>query len=294
MAPDNPKPTDPNDRDQPFKPAVPDLKSEKNTRRYNYEPTPQDEEERLVNSLIERRMGASDKKFGMYIIKGDDEVSQIARSLEAEVFGEFFNNDPDLMAREYGPYEDASLFILVVDQESKKAAGLIRIIENSEVGFKSVVDLPRYWHGPDGRPVELNKLAEENNLSDRNPETTWDIATLAVREGYNKTLVRPALFHGVFKLSKENGIKDWVGIVDEIVINKVTIPSGVHFKVYNYEGQPLPAENYLDAMSLPVYGNVDEIEKGVKETSEEIYDLLGRGNGFGDEYSMPSTTEWRK
>ena len=103
----------------------------------------------LATALIERE-GRGDTPFGFYIVRADDPASELARSVEREVFYEFFGNTPDLLHEEYDPYESASLFLLMVDHLRRKPAAVLRMLLPSPAGFKSLNDIETHW----GQPVD--------------------------------------------------------------------------------------------------------------------------------------------
>ncbi len=65
----------------------------------------------LVEDLIPDEAIRAGRRFGVHVIDGQDSHSDIARSIEAEVFNEFFDNDFQKMKAEYGPYDDASTLL---------------------------------------------------------------------------------------------------------------------------------------------------------------------------------------
>ena len=45
------------------------------------------------------------------------------------------------MKTEFGPYDESSVFFVVMDTKAKVPAGVLRMIRNSSVGLKTIVDL---------------------------------------------------------------------------------------------------------------------------------------------------------
>lgn len=115
-------------------------------------------------------------RFGCYLISGSDEYSNLGRFVEGQVFMDTFGNTPDVMETEYGPFEKASTFFVVVDHEANLPVGVMRIIENSEAGLKSLVDLER-------TPLKLKpeEVYEGYNID---PGKCVDLGTLAVLPQY--------------------------------------------------------------------------------------------------------------
>lgn len=110
-----------------------------------------------------------------YQVPGSNIFSGIGRRLESNVFGEFFGDTPELLAREYGPYDAASTFLVVVDTERERAAGAIRVIEPSPKSLKTLVDMGMMGL-PVGSRLWRNGIADLSRVA--------DIGSLAVRKSY--------------------------------------------------------------------------------------------------------------
>lgn len=266
MTPDKPKPNNLNNEDKPFIPSVPELET---PRKYEYKVLPPDEEAQLVDQLADRKREPVEKKYAVYLVGGDDEAAQLGRALEAEVFGGFFENDESLLEREYGPYEDHSKFLLVIDHENKKAAGVMRLLSNSKAGLKSVNDISQPQWGK-----TKDELFAENDIKQEDLERAWDIATLAVGEQYRgKTSVASALYHGLYQGSLENGIKEWVAILDDKVLELLEA-LGLFFNKYKGVG----SAPYLGSPgSTPVYANVKSMIDHMSEVDPRSYEYLALG-----------------
>jgi hypothetical protein len=49
-------------------------------------------------------------RYRLHLLRGWDAAAELARQVEREVFGEVFGNTSELLAHEYGRFEDASVF----------------------------------------------------------------------------------------------------------------------------------------------------------------------------------------
>jgi hypothetical protein len=115
---------------------------------------------------------------GCYIVSGTDPYSNVARNLEKEVFFEYFKNDDKRMQQEYGAYEDSSTFFVVMDHADRVPVGVMRVIEHSPAGLKTLVDLPSTSaRSGRGRKIFPAHVYEEYDID---PEKCVDIATLAI------------------------------------------------------------------------------------------------------------------
>lgn len=110
----------------------------------------------------------------------DSALAQVARTLECRIFDEEYGNDAAEMAAEYGPYERASRFFVVIDVRRARPAGVVRVIHarRPEDRLKSVEDVASAT--PFSADDYLAVLGEPDFTS------TMDIATLAI----------PALYRG--------------------------------------------------------------------------------------------------
>jgi len=137
--------------------------------RYDLSP----EEARLLcGEFLAGTENKPDAQFGCYVIGGTDDFSNLGRFVESTVFLEAFGNTPELMAEEYGPYEESSEFFVVVDHDSEMPIGVLRTIRNSEAGLKSLKDLEQ-------TPLALDPdaVCEEFGID---PDKCIDVGTLAI------------------------------------------------------------------------------------------------------------------
>lgn len=126
-------------------------------------------------------------KYGCYIIPGTSKFSNLGRSVEGPVFSQRFGNTPADMHREYGSYEEASEFYVVMYHEQTLPIGVMRVIKNSPAGLKTLEDLEKYDLGFTKKDV----LKHHNVSVDR----CVDVGTLAVRPEFwgERTIHLPSL-----------------------------------------------------------------------------------------------------
>src|SRR5580700_6711894 len=86
--------------------------------------------------------------LGVYLFHADDPAAELARHVERVVFMEAFGNTPELLAKEYAPYEGSSVFLCVMDHLRGLPAGTMRIVLPSEAGFKTIDDAAPVWGEP--------------------------------------------------------------------------------------------------------------------------------------------------
>jgi hypothetical protein len=182
-----------------------------------------DIEGRLCELLDEWPLPAS-QRFGCYLIPHKSHFSDVARVVECTVFERFFGDTPERMAQYYAAYEEHSLFLLIVDQHERRAAGALRIILPSSKGLKSLNDIahaPLYIRG--------EQIVEHHAIMDA--RRCWDIGTLAVLKEYRGTasdhMVSLMLYGYLYALMRRRGIQHMVTILDKHAHAQLTQLLGV-------------------------------------------------------------------
>jgi hypothetical protein len=219
--------------------------------------------------------------FGVYVLAGSEPSSDLARSIERDVFFEFFGNTPELLAEEYDRYEDASLFLCVVDHERDRAAGMMRIITPSPAGFKSLDDIGRAWGEPPHEVIRRTGVEFE-------PDALWDIATLAVAPEYRGDatggLVSLALYQALGVLATAHDVHWLLAILDVVVLDLIQDRTRRVFS--RFDG--LEPRSYLDSpASLPVWSDVLEYRSRVALIDRPLHDLIFEGKGLESVVSLP-------
>ena len=212
--------------------------------------------------------------FGAYLFDADEPGAELGRHLERRVFLESFGNTVDLLARQYGPYEASSWFIVVVDHLLRLPAGVMRIVRPSPVGLKSLNDLQSVW----GEPVEV--VMRRTGL-DFEQERSWDIATLAVPPEYRATatggVVTMGLYQTLTLAAQLAGIGLFVAILDMPVFRMLRWK--LHMIFAGYEGVgPRP---YLGSpASVPAWCDVAASERRLAVADAELCAILCKGTGL--------------
>jgi hypothetical protein len=222
--------------------------------------------------------------YGLYILRSPDPAAELARQVEQEVFLEFFGNTPELLAREYGPFEEASVFLLVFDHDRNEPAGAARLIRPTSTGNrnKTVEDVERVW----GLPVMGGARDAHDLVHD-----AWDVATLAVRPPWRRRhtdgLISAALFQGITMLMSARGVRWVTATLDLVVLDLVQAQCGRPFT-------PFPGaapRAYLDSpLSLPVFCDGDRYRRRLAVDDPAMHEFLFEGRGLEDLVSAPRWT----
>jgi hypothetical protein len=141
-----------------------------------------------------------------------------ARAVEAGVFLQAFGNTPEVMAREYGPYEERSRFVTVIDEATGGALGAARLIATDGLApVKTLVDVA----GPPWQ-LDVDASLRTAGLAEG---PVWDVGSLAVerrfRSGASGGEVIVALCHGVHRYSMISGVRGLVTVLDDRILRVV-------------------------------------------------------------------------
>lgn len=183
----------------------------------SYRPFVRGEDTRLRQLLADWPLPTEDR-FGCYLVPGSSQHSDLARAVECSVFQNFFGNDPSIMCAEYGPYEEHSTFVLVVDRELEQPAGTLRLIASSSAGLKSLNDIAR-----EPLSIPLARVMDCHRIETL--DTCWDIATVAVMKEYRRStshLISTMLYGVVTDEALRGGISHCVAIMDQHVFSQLT------------------------------------------------------------------------
>lgn len=205
-----------------------------------------------------------EEPFGLYCFAGDDPRAELGRWVERQVFGEVFGDSAELLAAEYGPYEEASAWFVVLDHARRVPAGALRLIVGPPEALKSWRDLRSHWGiTPDGVVPD------------------WDIATLAVQREYQGAArsgpVSLALVQGMATTFRACRCDVAVTILDTPVLR--FLQSQICRPFSSFEG--VHAKPYLGSTSSkPVYCRPAEWEERTRQADPAMHALLFEGSGL--------------
>ena len=181
-----------------------------------------DEAHDLTARLLGEQPATVDDKYVCYEISGTDQFSDIGRYVEQTRFGEMFDNSPEEMEKEYGPYEMASTFFISVDQENKVPTGTLRIIRSSSSGLKTINDIS-------GPPLSLSSDAVQQAHAIDTFENCWDVGTVAAMPGYPSGAASIQLYRASYLAAMREHVPHAVSVIDSNVLPKLTNYLGIPF-----------------------------------------------------------------
>jgi hypothetical protein len=229
---------------------------------------------RELGDRVVTAAGTPSQPFGVYAFSAHAPESELARHVEREVFYEFFNNTPELLEAEYGPYEASTLFVCMMDHRRRLPAGVIRLVLPSPTGLKSLADVEPVWGH------RIDDVMERTNLR-LEADSAWDIATLAVDSEYRGRatdgLVSLGLYQAVAQLALRCDVRWVVTILDLVVLDLIQEATSQAFQPF----AGLEPIRYLDSpASLPVYCDLDAYFPRLQTADPSMYEILYDGRGL--------------
>ncbi len=233
---------------------------------------PQEELRELAGQVIDAA-GNPDEPFGMYFFTPGEAQSALARSVEHEVFEQWFGNSEELLAAEYDRYEGDTLFFSVLDHRRRLPAGMCRVGLPSHRQCKSFDDLEKIWG------VSINELLPASTAGWDVAET-WDSMTIAVADDYRGKatdgLISLAILQTGTQAMRRSGHRFTVAIFDTNVLALLQAMMANPYQQFPGIGP----RRYLDSpASLPVYLDLDDWEPRLLTADPGMHELVFHGNG---------------
>jgi hypothetical protein len=245
---------------------------------YRYDKKPK----ALIKKLYEEVMAQREIDGGKYdhivAIRMDcnSAYSDVARYIEALVFKDWYKSQApsqfaSAMHEEYGPYEQESRFVVLMDMEDKEEDGLpwlvgmARAVGGRTELLKTVNDVPEVWGISREEILEDIKKCAEGECANKtvgDPEGTWDYSSMAVTKKYRGTSAYAILSHELYKWSKELGIHT----VTTIFVTRF-------YEIYKSHGVPfriiadVEPKVHMEELSVPAVLHFPEAERMAKSLS---------------------------
>lgn len=244
----------------PFGSAKPQQTEQNSVHRYDLR---EEEVAALTRELLDGYPTVEGVKYVCYVIDGYGHYSNLGRSVETKVFEATFGNDAGVMQEEYGPYEGTSSFILIIDRVSCSPVGALRVIKNSSVGLKSLVDVKK-------PPLSISEQEMTSFHGVDSLDSCWDVGTLAVvieeRNTASDFMVSTALYRTLYTEAVKNGIEHLISIIDQKAFENLKF-LGVPFV-------PIVHSDYFSYLnskkSIAVYGHVPDFFDKVDSYRESL------------------------
>lgn len=230
--------------------------------------------------VLEERAGEIPDRYRFVAVELDglDEYADIGRYVERVVFEQAFGNYAAEMEREYGPYEEASRFFVSFDRQETRPSGVLRVIANSEAGFKTFNDIA-------SEPffVDQDDAVRRHDIKDL--DKVWDIGTVAVLPEYRRGEgpVSIQLYRALYMAALHEDVEHFVSVIDDGPLRKMRGYLGLMFNpLADAAPQPYLGSKKSHAVHayLPeLYGEADRHRKTVKGfIARKALDRLVRGS----------------
>lgn len=204
-----------------------------------------------------------------------------ARQCEADVFLEAYGNTPEQLEAEYGPYEDHTTFLAIL-QDDGLAVATTRLIAPGPAGLKTLNDV--------GRPPWRVDGLRSARAAGVDPAHTWDVATIAVRPGAGRGgLCASALYHAIVATAFANDVDYMVMIMDS---HARQLLSGLGMQTLALPGTK--TGEYLGSpSSTPLWVNLRRMFELQRQDNPDAYRLIHQGVGL-DGIALPTDWTWRR
>lgn len=233
----------------------------------------------LVAELLWAEPREGDKPFSLHVLGRESRFRDIGREVETEVFSESFGLSAEEVENQYGRYDAASEFIVLIDRQRCCAAGAIRLVRWSEAGLPTFVDMSALPHWG----ATLEDAYDFHGWNDR-LEQVGDVATLAVRAPYRgSSVVSAAIYHGLYWHSLRANLTRWFVMLDDAVYGL--------FQALGMPWEPicaLPAGPHAGSdRTTPLTMKISEASEALRQKSSEGRRLLIDGVGIHEMVALP-------
>ncbi|KAK6857066.1 hypothetical protein PG995_007253 [Apiospora arundinis] len=224
--------------------------------------------DRLSQRLLAEQPPKVRDALVVYRLDGTDELSNLARHIEREVFEESFGNDDGQMHQIYGLYEDFSTFFLAMDQVTRRPVGALRgMRRHPDLGLLTLREAEKYHGATVAQFQKHHGLETEADWAGK----TADWGTLAIPKQYRAAdghLLSAMLFRAGQVWACLVGLRHYVLIVDADLhrtFNMLGYPFAAlaGTKPFSYEGS---------ASSTMLYGKPAEFFAAIERKGAETTD----------------------
>ncbi|MBA3720116.1 MAG: hypothetical protein H0W95_07530 [Nocardioidaceae bacterium] len=209
------------------------------------------------------------------------DVLEASRDCEADIFLQWYGNTRQQLAEEYGPYEQDSVFVSLVDAANDVLA-CVRFLTGSSVGLKTIDDVRQ--------PPWSVDAPRSARVAGVDLGRTWDVATMGVRPGERagRAQLAMALYHGLVASVVANEVSAVVAILDERVRRLL---ASVGLDMRSLPGTR-PAHYLGSPSSAPVYARTASTLDRQRRDFPDAYRLVTLGVGL-DGVTIPDRGHFR-
>lgn len=184
----------------------------------------------LRGKLLNKEADFKDGNIRLFLIKGDTEFGNVARSVEDASFEGRLKDEPNTFKAEYAQYEENSVFYLAVN-DANELVGVVRVIKSPDLnGSKTINDMSGGRVFPKTIDVEelwCSAVGSDDVEREVDPKRVWDIATVGLLPDFSgkkdvngdgvKSLA--LMLEKVLTDAEASEVTDFVSIVHEHIDN---------------------------------------------------------------------------
>lgn len=171
---------------------------------------------------LDRETNQAIGKLSIYKAAGQDPVSDVGRTLEADVFSQSAGYSPEYLEAYFSRYDPNSIFLIMVDESSRQPelAGVLRVIDCAG-GESETIDFFKEFHG-EATPVppELAGLPGEK---------VWDVMSIVIDPRHRDGTKSTWLYHALYKMSLDEGVDRWISNIVPREIRNLRQRLGIPF-----------------------------------------------------------------
>jgi ribosomal protein S18 acetylase RimI-like enzyme len=169
------------------------------------------EAQRITDDLLASVDGGPGR-YTVHVAHGHEDGALLGLQVAADVFLRAFGNTADELRREYAHLIPSMTHVVVLDRETRTAAGSLILQETPAGELKTVVDLAGpTWSMPAGQTLAALGLAP----GDR---TAADLLLLGVAGEHRNRGVAVLLLYAAWVVSATRGIDRWTAILDDPLV----------------------------------------------------------------------------
>jgi hypothetical protein len=207
------------------------------------------------------------------------DLREATRACEADVFLDRYKIPRSQMLDDYGPYDDVSVWLSVIDARGDVVAGS-RLVPPNPKGLKSIDDVCRPPWSLDGRRIM--------SATGMDPERTWDVATLFRRRGLAAAPITAALCHGVIMSLRHNDGNALVAILDAVA--RAMLDRGFGLRMHTMPGAS--RQMFMNTPNDPTYVFMSDLLDNSRRVNPEGYRMYAHGAGL-DGIDLPAPEDFR-
>jgi hypothetical protein len=177
------------------------------------------EDQRITDGLLTSVDGGPGR-YSVHLAAGHEDGALLSLQVAADVFLDAFGNTADVLRREYAHLIPSMTHVVVLDRETRTAAGSLILQESAAEELKTVVDLAGPpWSVPPEESLPGLALTPDER-------TAADLLLLGVDAEHRNRGVAVLLLYAAWVVSAAHGIERWTAILDDSLLDALNRLAG--------------------------------------------------------------------